>query len=304
MLKDEEVVRKAGVVIGDVVLKVDGEDVEARTKRLSKYLVTSTPWHQVHLIITSTLLNGPDRSTAILTLRDAANHVKQVQLARTRAAMQRTSNNPIQEATRILPGNIGYVDLRRLSIADVDDMFEHMKDTGGIIFDIRGYPQGTAWAIAPRINTRGAQFGSMILASTIGLRADVEEGWYSFMQPLPRTDKWKYGGKTVALINERTISQAEHTGLFFEAANGMKFIGSKSAGADGDVTQFFLPGRVTVHFGGHDIRHIDGRQLQRIGLIPDIEVHPTIAGIRAGKDEVLDRALEYLRQEAASHSSH
>jgi hypothetical protein len=36
-------------------------------------------------------------------------------------------------------------------------------------------------------------------------------------------------------------------------------------------------------------------KLQRVGLIPDVEVHPTIAGIRAGKDEVLDRALEYLK---------
>jgi hypothetical protein len=31
-------------------------------------------------------------------------------------------------------------------------------------------------------------------------------------------------------------------------------------------------------------------------LIPDIEAHPTIAGIRAGKDEVLDRAVSYIEK--------
>jgi hypothetical protein len=36
-----------------------------------------------------------------------------------------------------------------------DAIFEKFKDTKGIIFDMRGYPRGTAWAIAPRINTKG-----------------------------------------------------------------------------------------------------------------------------------------------------
>jgi hypothetical protein len=42
------------------------------------------------------------------------------------------------------------------------------------------------------------------------------------------------------------------------------------------------------------VRHADGRQLQRIGLIPDVPVVPTLAGIRSGRDEVLERAIQYL----------
>lgn len=45
------------------------------------------------------------------------------------------------------------------------------------------------------------------------------------------------------------------------------------------------------------MRHADGRQLQRIGLVPDIPVAPTIQGIREGKDEVLERAMRYLDEE-------
>ena len=97
------------------------------------------------------------------------------------------------------------------------------------------------------------------------------------------------------LIDERTISQAEHTGLFFEAANGTKFIGSPTQGANGDVTNFWLPGGISVRFSGQGVWHADGRQLQRVGLQPTVEVRPTLAGIRAGKDEVLDRAIEYLQ---------
>ncbi len=45
---------------------------------------------------------------------------------------------------------------------------------------------------------------------------------------------------------------------------------------------------------GHNVSHADGRQLQRLGLTPDVEVKPTIEGIRQGRDEVLEKALEYL----------
>lgn len=96
------------------------------------------------------------------------------------------------------------------------------------------------------------------------------------------------------LVDERTISQAEHTGLFFEAANGTTFIGSPTMGANGDVTMFTIPGNIGITFTGHDVRHADGRQLQRVGLQPQVSVTPTIAGIRAGRDEVLEAALKYV----------
>jgi C-terminal processing protease CtpA/Prc len=51
-----------------------------------------------------------------------------------------------------------------------------------------------------------------------------------------------------------------------------------------------------VLFTGHDVRHADGRQLQRVGLQPHVLVAPTIAGLRSGRDEVLERALEFLQQ--------
>jgi C-terminal processing protease CtpA/Prc len=82
--------------------------------------------------------------------------------------------------------------------------------------------------------------------------------------------------------------------LFYRAANGTKFIGSPTTGANGDVTFFNAPGGIRINFSGHDVRWPDGKQLQRAGLTPDIEVRPTIAGIQAGRDEVLDRAITYL----------
>ena len=46
-----------------------------------------------------------------------------------------------------------------------------------------------------------------------------------------------------------------------------------------------------------DVYYPDGTQTQRIGIVPDIEIKPTIKGIKEGRDEVLERAIQYIRED-------
>ena len=55
------------------------------------------------------------------------------------------------EPFRLLTPKIGYVDLEKLTNAQVGAMFDAFKGTHAIVMDMRGYPQGTAWSIAPRL---------------------------------------------------------------------------------------------------------------------------------------------------------
>jgi C-terminal processing protease CtpA/Prc len=52
--------------------------------------------------------------------------------------------------------------------------------------------------------------------------------------------------------------------------------------------------------GGIGVFYPNKKPTQRIGIIPDIEVKPTIAGIRAGRDEVLEAALHQILEPAAA----
>ena len=45
---------------------------------------------------------------------------------------------------------------------------------------------------------------------------------------------------------------------------------------------------------GIGVFYPDKKPTQRVGILPDIEVKPTIAGIRAGRDEVLEQALRQI----------
>lgn len=287
--------RQAGIEIGDALLAVDGEPVAARMERLRRYFPGSTE-ATVRQRLSRALTRGPDGSTAVLSLQGVDGTLREVKLTRDPKALPvRPSKEG--ETVRILPGNIGYMDLTRLTVAEVPSAFEKVKLTRGLVFDMRGYPNGTAWSIAPRINTKNAKVGAQFRRSQVSaFSAEESEAGFYFAQPLPEgpPDLPKYKQPTVMLIDDRAISQSEHSGLFFEVANGTRFIGTASAGANGDVTSFTLPGGISVYFTGHDVRHADGRQLQRIGLIPDVEVAPTRAGLKAGKDEVLERALQEI----------
>jgi len=299
---DHDAATKAGFEIGDVILKVDGQDASQRIQDRLKYQAHSTPQSGMFYATERSLARGTKDSIADITVRDLHDQVRELKVTRKAEYIPKTQGDRSGDILRLLPGNIGYADLDRLSPSQVDEMFEQFKDCPAIIFDDRGYPQGTAWQIAPRLTDKSDVVAALFKHKN-PMSPDLPNGELassqvqeSFYQRIPHTDKSRYHGRTIMLIDERTVSQAEHTGLFFEAANGTKFVGSPTQGANGDVTNLSLPGGIYVYFSGQGVWHADGRQLQRLGLQPDVEAHPTLAGIRAGKDEVLDKAVEYLKQ--------
>ena len=47
----------------------------------------------------------------------------------------------------------------------------------------------------------------------------------------------------------------------------------------------------------------DGAPTQRVGILADVEVLPTVAGIRAGRDEVLEAAIRQIAPELPKSES-
>ncbi len=297
ILDDEA--KKAGIQVGDIVSKVDGESIVDRFNREAGYVSASTPQSHGYRVI-QRVLNGPEGSPAALSIGGQDGRTREVSLKRSTSYSAKLREQRSGEIIRLLGGNIGYADLDRLMPEQVDAMFDKFRDTKAIIFDMRGYPHSTAWPIALHL-TREKDVPAAIFTGPLALTPDLPHGEaltstasYFFVQRIPDRDKPKYKGKTVMLIDERTISQAEHTGLFFEAANQTEFIGTPSAGANGDISTFTVPGGITITFSGHDVRHANGGKLQRLGLQPNVNVAPTINGIRTGRDEVLEKAIEHV----------
>jgi C-terminal processing protease CtpA/Prc len=98
------------------------------------------------------------------------------------------------------------------------------------------------------------------------------------------------------LCNEETQSQAEYTIMMFQGAAGRRVtvIGGSTAGADGNVTAVRLPGGYSTYFSGLEVLYPDGAQTQQTGIRIDIKVEPTVAALKQGKDEMLERAIQFI----------
>ncbi|MDA6069336.1 S41 family peptidase [Flavobacterium sp. AC] len=196
----------------------------------------------------------------------------------------------IKEKFKILNNNIGYVDMGLLKIKNVPSMIEKLKLTKAIIFDLRNYPNGTYKEISNFLNSKPKEF-------VVYTKPDLTyPGRYKWSQPsitgLENNDNYK--GKIVVLVNEETLSQAEWTAMCFKTADNTTIIGSQTAGADGNVSDFDLIKAFYTRFTGIGVYYPDKHETQRVGIIPDIAVKTTIKGIQEGKDEILDRALEFI----------
>lgn len=297
---DEEA-SKNGIKIGDVVTALDGEDIVARINREIEYIPASTN-QSLAVEVCKRLLNGPEDSTAALSLQSGTGNTHQATLRRssrfaTLPVMQRPG-----EATRFLSRAIGYVDLEKVSADQVDSIFEKFAKMTAIIFDLRGNVDFNPDLLASRLTSKSDAAGA-IVTGPITLRPDLptdrtltDTASFFRVETFPADGRKPYGGKTIAVIDERTIGRAEHLGLLMEAANNTTFVGSLSAGADGEVTQFTLPGGITYSFSTTDVRHGNGGKLQRVGLQPSPTVAPTVHSIRTGTDETLEKAVESVSQ--------
>jgi C-terminal processing protease CtpA/Prc len=280
----------AGLAVCDVIVRVDGRPASERLDLLARHLAASTPQSR-HRDAADRLLRGASGSTAKVVVERADGVLHEVSLLRdafggTPAPAART---PVDR----LAGDIGYLDLRQLQNHQVDDAFDALHDTRALIFDMRGYPHGTALRLVSHLTADTRIHGPrawLPLALDPAGRGVHETPIVFDVHPAAR----RYRGKSVTLIDERAQSQSEFLAQMLREAHETVFIGSATAGANGNASNFFVPGGIWVVMSGDGIGNRDGTPLQRVGLKPDITVLPTIAGVRAGRDEVLERALAHL----------
>jgi C-terminal processing protease CtpA/Prc len=280
----------SGIRVGDEIVRLDGRPVADWMATLTPVVSGSTAEARAQRVV-GRMLDGVAGTSVEVEVIGADGGRRRTRLARNTPSSPRPGPH-----YRRIGADIGYADLTELTVDEVAPMFVEFAATRGLILDMRGYPNGTAWAIAPHINVRKARHGAMFLRPVVAPSAGgLDRPAFRFFQTLPTADVPLYRGTIVVLIDDRAISQAEHSCLFFKEAAPVVFIGSPTHGANGDVTVLRLPGGLRMTFTGQEVRHVDGAQLQQVGIRPHILIRPTLAGVRAGRDEVLERALRRLR---------
>jgi C-terminal processing protease CtpA/Prc len=106
----------------------------------------------------------------------------------------------------------------------------------------------------------------------------------------------RFQGVPVFLTDERAISYAESVMGIVEAYDIAEIVGRTTAGANGNVNPFLLPGGYDVGWTGMKVLKHDGSQHHLVGIIPTVPVARTVAAIRAGRDEDIEAAIEIIQQ--------
>lgn len=164
------------------------------------------------------------------------------------------------------------------------------KGTKGLIVDLRNYPSSfLIFALGALLVDKPTPFARFTTP-------DLENpGAFQFTPVMTlEPGKVRYDGRIVILVDEVTQSSAEYHAMAFRAGPRATVIGSTTAGADGNVSAIPLPGGLRTMISGIGVFYADNRPTQRMGIVPDIEVVPTVEGIRNGRDEVLEKALRVI----------
>ena len=283
-----------GLQKGDVVLAVDGAKVADIVKARQPLTPASNEATQLRNMARD-LLRGPSDKATLLVRRagrDFPVTIDRVPAAQLNLLLNNGTPDPKAPFWKLLPGNVGYLSLGTIKQAELPAAMAQLKNTKGLVIDIRNYPaEFVVFSLTQYLSAKPVPF----------VRFSEPQATYPGMflrtpvLAVPGTKEAPYAGKVIILVNELSQSQSEYTAMALRAVPGAKVVGSTTAGADGNVSSIILPGNISTIISGLGVYYPNGGETQRVGIVPDVLVQPTIAGIQAGRDEVLERAMQLIK---------
>jgi C-terminal processing protease CtpA/Prc len=279
---------KGNIRRGDILVSVNGMDANAFLDSARNYVSSATEQWSDYKIL-SNIFEYIDSDVYAIQVVHANGKTETVMEKPMKkfAAITDKIVKPIEEPK---PG-IMYVDIERVSRATFDSITPMLAKAKAIIFDMRGYPRGLirepiSHIIDAPVWSARWNFPQQLYPDQLEIMWDTAGRW-PVRPASPRFTK-----NIIHLMDGRTISQAETYMGMIEAYHIGDIVGSPSAGTNGDINPFTLPGGYTVWWTGQKVLKHDGSRHHGVGILPTIYSTPTIKGIREGKDEVLEKAIE------------
>jgi C-terminal processing protease CtpA/Prc len=278
--------------IGDILTKINNVSVTEIVKNTLKYTPASNYPTQLR-----------DIAQKLLRSNDSVINVEFVRNSKIQKKVVKTySDKEIQIPIRYLVNDtcfkmlnkeIAYINNGSLKKAYLSKIWEEIRNTKGLIIDDRNYPSDfpiydlSNYLMPDAIPFVKFSVGNIETPGLFTLGNAINAG---------KKNESSYKGKVILLVNEQTQSSAEFHAMAYRVHPNALVVGSTTAGADGDVSFFSLPGGIRTAISGIGIYYPDGRETQRTGIVPDIDAKPTIKGIKENRDEVLEKAIEIINK--------
>ena len=272
---------------GDALAELDGAPLAKQVEEWKRYYADSNE-AAMQRDMARQITRGPCGETTVTVRRDGEEVA--VKAARVPPPAGPDYHDLPGDAFRKLGAGVAYIKISTLKKDDVKRYIDRAAGTKGLIIDLRNYPsEFPIFDLGQRLVTEQTPFVHFTSADLSNPGAFYWQTEISLKPQQPH-----YAGKVVILVDEVTQSSAEYHAMAFRRAPGATVVGSTTAGADGNVSQIPLPGGLRSMVSGIGVFYPDLKPTQRVGIVPDVVKRPTIAGIRAGRDEVLEEGIRQI----------
>ncbi|MBK6544389.1 MAG: peptidase S41 [Saprospiraceae bacterium] len=287
---DEKSGKETGLEIGDIISVVNSRPVEEIIKDRLKYSPASNYPTKLR-DISSNLLRTNDSIINIEFIRGDKREIKKLKTFSSKEINIYSKYQVTDTCFKLINKDIAYINNGSLKREYLPKIWKEIENTKGLIIDIRNYPSDfPIYDLSSYLMPKSTPFVKFT-------NGTIESpGLFTFTKSLNAGKKNKsyFKGKVVILINEISQSSAEFHTMAYRVNPNSTVIGSTTAGADGNVSQLYLPGGISTMISGIGVYYPDGKETQRIGIVPDIELKPTIQGIKKGQDELIEMAIKII----------
>lgn len=288
---------KNNVKPGDIIDQIDGLGILDHIRKYMDITPASNYEAKLNYMVASTgaMLRSNTKEATITIIRDGKPQNIKLNRIEVDTTMQLVDDGiATTKTTQILPGNIGYLNHGSLAKGDLSKVKEMMAGTKGLIIDMRCYSR--VYIMSEYKSWLKSTNASYLRYAFMNIN---HPGVFDIAPAVPSyndANENSYKGKLIVLVDRRTKGTTEFHTMMLQSIPGAKLVGSTTAGTDGNRSEVPLPGGVFTYFSGHGVLYPDTTETQHKGLRIDKEVRPTIAGILAGKDEVLEAAIKMINE--------
>jgi C-terminal processing protease CtpA/Prc len=184
-------------------------------------------------------------------------------------------------------------------MTDIRAVMDGLTAAPGLIIDVRAYPKANHDVLSHLLthldNLTGWELIPLVIRPDSASMPAAREDTSGWNMPLVSVAQPHIGGRVAFLTGPRAISYAESIMALVEHYHVGEIVGAATAGTNGDVAQMTGPTGCATYFTGRRVIKPDGSRHHLIGVQPTIPASRTLAGVATGRDDVLERALAYVR---------
>jgi len=279
---------------GDIVLKIDGEDINSLIKKYTPRVSASNPSVGIYTILYWLFVSKKDKLTATF-IHKGKEITKTFDMISSKdptsyPAITKNYENEYKLASK----NIAYIDMNVLQDDSIEDFIKRNNGSAkGIIIDMRNH-LGQRFKVNSALNSWLIQCEKVYCWMAVNDKSYPGNFVCSDKITVGTNNPDYYKRKVVILVNENTMSVGEHRAMAYREATNSKIIGTPTSGAAGSFGRFNLPGAIDFEFTAQGLYYPYWGEYERTGVKIDIPVKQTVEDIRDGRDIWMEKAIEYL----------